>query len=189
MKSTCLYEKTGSTFNLKIFTHDKEESASSHEDTGEVETPVLPESEEKQYGSLAVEIKCKLNPQDKCIFVNGTKSYNTQKGWAKVAYLKLALWCKHNGYHYIGGFMQNPQAVPVLIRFKIPNSKTYVCIHPVYDSVSYNMALKLGVKFKDKMFHDSDSEAHGMIPIFEADGVPRETLLKLVPFYVETVLQ
>jgi hypothetical protein len=93
----------------------------------EYESSDDPEDLNKSKHIKLAAIRCNLK-KPYC-YVAMTDSWESEKNYAKLLYLKLAKWCRENGYHHITGWIVNSHAIPIFLRYNIPNSTHRIWLH------------------------------------------------------------
>jgi GNAT superfamily N-acetyltransferase len=97
------------------------------------------------------------------------------KGYSKLLYLKLAKWCRNNGFKKITGTITNKEALPLYVRYKIPNSVTHIALtsyNAHHTKINKKKLTRMKVKFHetpDYLVIDeklSDNELKHLVPFY-----------------------
>jgi hypothetical protein len=125
--TVCTYSLQGDSFHLTL--HGRKGMPKIHRE--ESETSEDPNDLEEHHDLLA-EIfgKVKDCSEGKFLYVDYTETKENEgnKGYAKLLYLKLALWCKKHDIHFITGMIGNTEAIPLILREKIPGARNRIWI-------------------------------------------------------------
>jgi hypothetical protein len=177
--TVCTYEHKGDT--LIIALHGKEGMEKQHRT--EEETSDNPEDLVHDKHSILAEVVCSI--REDCVYVEfaEVKGDEGEKGYTKLLYLKLALWCRKNHIHNILGEVANARGTPIFLRYKIPHSKTHLWINPKKEKV-VAAAHKAGVHLvkEDFKFFGRD-----MFRVTD-DKLSNQQMASITPCYVDTEL-
>jgi hypothetical protein len=167
------YERDGD--ELKVTLHGR--SGMEKQPRPEHESSDDPSDLEKQHNELSV-IDCRL--KGKFCYVEITWSVENGKNYTKLLYLKLAKWCKNHGYRYLIGWVVNEDAIPVFLRYNIPNTTQRIWLE---NPKSLYYAQTMGFKFHKTLFEFKNK----MWPeLDDPSSLNREQMAKLIPLWIQT---
>jgi hypothetical protein len=99
--------------------------------------------------TLLGSIECGLHPEEHTCVLFHSQAMEKEKGYGKLLYLKLALWCKKNHFKYIDGRVVNEKAMPLLLRYNLPGTRTVISIDNHNDLAKEEALEDMGIKLKE----------------------------------------